>query len=328
MAKCKANILLLSLMQKKITEQTGNTRQLLAKPFLKWAGGKSQLLAVFRELYPPELAAGKIKYYYEPFLGSGAVFFDIIQQYRLRHAYLYDINEDLVLAYTVVQQQVHALIERLYAYQSAYLKLNGEKRSAFFYAERTVFNQQRPTIDYARFSDKWIARAAQLIFLNRTCFNGLYRVNAKGDFNTPAGDYANPTVCDENNLLAVSSVLAAATIKKANYTQVKKDIKKNSFVYFDPPYRPLNKTSAFVAYSTHAFMDKEQTALRDLFAYLHQQKHWVMLSNSDPKNKNAADNFFDDLYKDFILQRVPAKRMINSNASKRGIIHEIVVKNY
>jgi DNA adenine methylase len=299
-----------------------------ARPFLKWAGGKSQLLEKFQTLYPKELTEGKIKNLYEPFLGSGAVFFDVAQRYDIKQAFLYDVNEELVLAYKVIQSDVDALIEVLHQYQNKYLRFDKEKRKIFFYDQRSSYNQQRLVIDYKKYSAQWVNRAAQLIFLNRTCYNGLYRVNSKGEFNSPMGDYVNPTICDEHNLLAVSSVLTIADIKRADFTQIMKDIKAKSFVYFDPPYRPISKTASFKAYSNHAFGDAEQQKLAAIFAELDKRGAKVMLSNSDPKNVNTRDNFFDDLYNEFEIVRVPARRMINSNASKRGKINEIVVTNY
>lgn len=299
-----------------------------AKPFLKWAGGKTQLLSRFQQLYPAALKNKKIKNYYEPFLGSGAVFFDIVQHFKIENAYLYDINDELILTYKVIQQDAAKLIDFLFRYQQTWQKLNKKKREEYFYGQRANYNLQRFNIDYSKYSLAWIARAAQLIFLNRTCFNGLFRVNSKGEFNTPAGDYKNPAICDENNLLAVSKILEMATIKKTDYMQVKRDLKQNSFVYFDPPYRPISKTASFTAYSKQNFSDKDQNQLAFLFKFIDQQGQLVMLSNSDPKNIDTSDNFFDDLYKDFNLIRVPARRMINADASKRGSINEIVVTNY
>lgn len=299
-----------------------------AKPFLKWAGGKSQLLAKFQELYPKELRDKKIKHYYEPFLGSGAVFFDVAQRFNIEKAWLYDINEELILTYKVIQNDVLKLIDFLYRYQRTWLSLDKKKRDEYFYQQRTNYNLQRFNVDYSIYSEAWIPRAAQLIFINKTCFNGLYRVNSKGEFNTPVGDYKNPTICDEYNLLAVSKILEIAIIKKADFKQVKKDLKANSFVYLDPPYRPISKTASFTAYSNHNFGDKEQSELSGLFTHIHQKGGLAMISNSDPKNNNPSDNFFDTMYKDYHIVRVPARRMINSDASKRGAINEIVVTNY
>lgn len=299
-----------------------------AKPFLKWAGGKGQLLHKFQELYPKQLKEKKIKSYFEPFLGSGAVFFDVVQNFDVDIAYLYDINEELILSYKVIQKDVSKLIDFLHRYQGTYLKLNNIKRQEYFYDQRINYNHQRFNIDYNKYSEAWIPRAAQIIFLNRTCFNGLFRVNSKGEFNTPAGDYDNPKICDESNLLAVSKVLEKAVIKKADFKQVKKDLKDNSFIYFDPPYRPISKTASFKAYSKYDFSDTEQKTLAKLYSQLNDKGSLVMLSNSDPKNIDPSDNFFEEIYKDFNILRVPAKRMINSNASKRGEINEIVITNY
>ena len=289
-----------------------------AKPFLKWAGGKGQLLDKFQELYPKQLKQKKIKTFYEPFLGSGAVFFDIAQNYDIESAYLYDINEELILTYKVIQKDVSKLLDFLYRYQKNYLKLDKKQRQEFFYDQRTNYNLQRFNIDYNKYSEQWFPRAAQLIFLNRTCFNGLYRVNSKGEFNSPAGDYDNPTICDEQNLLAVHKVLQIAEIKKADFRQVVADLKDKSFVYFDPPYRPISKTANFRSYSKQDFSDNEQIELSKLFRELDKKGVKVMLSNSDPKNNNPTDNFFDGIYRGYNILRVPARRMINSDPTKRG----------
>ena len=299
-----------------------------AKPFLKWAGGKGQLLDKFKQFYPKQLKQKKIKTFYEPFLGSGAVFFDIAQNYELTSAYLYDINEELILTYKVIQKDVSKLLDFLYRYEKNYLKLNKKQRQEFFYDQRTNYNLQRFNIDYDKYSEHWFARAAQLIFLNRTCFNGLYRVNSKGEFNSPVGDYDKPTICDEENLLAVHQVLQIAEIKKADFRQVVRDLKDKSFVYFDPPYRPISKTANFKSYSKQDFSDNEQIELSKLFRELDKRGTKLMLSNSDPKNNNPNDNFFEQIYKDFNIFRVSTRRMINSDATKRGTINEIIVTNY
>lgn len=299
-----------------------------AKPFLKWAGGKGQLLQRFRDLYPEPLKANGISTFYEPFLGSGAVFFDIVQQYKVKSAYLYDINEELILTYQVIQKDVFKLIEFLYRYEKEYIQLNRTLRQEYYYAQRTNFNLNRFNIDYNKYSELWIPRAAQLIFLNRTCFNGLYRVNSRGEFNTPAGDYTNPTICDELNLISVHQVLQIAEIRKCDFKHNTISARDNAFIYFDPPYRPISKTASFKSYSKQDFTDSEQIELAKLFKQLDQQGCFVMLSNSDPKNTNPNDNFFDELYQDYYIERVQAKRMINSDSSKRGIINEIIVTNY
>ncbi len=315
-------------LENNVVDDLFNEYNIGAKPFLKWAGGKGQLLEKFQELYPKELKNKKIKNFYEPFLGSGAVFFDIAQKYKIENAFLYDINEELILTYKVIQKDVSTLIDFLYRYQKNYHKLDKIKRQEFFYDQRTNYNLQRFNIDYDKYSENWFPRAAQLIFLNKTCFNGLYRVNSKGEFNSPAGDYDNPTICDEQNLLAVNKVLQIAEIRKADFKDIINDFKSNSFVYFDPPYRPISKTSNFKSYSKHGFEDNEQIQLAKIFKFIHEEGSCAMLSNSDPKNIDPNDNFFDDIYNDFNIIRVPARRMINSNGAKRGIINEIIVTNY
>ena len=299
-----------------------------AKPFLKWVGGKRQLIEQLRNLYPNELNENKIKNYYEPFVGGGAVFFDVVQNYDVKNAYLYDINEELVLCYQVIQKDVYKLIEFLHKYERLYKQLSEKNQKQFYYELRESYNLHRFNIDYEKYRENWIPRAAQTIFLNKTCFNGLVRFNSSGAFNTPMGKYSNPKILDETNLLHVSKVLEIATIKKADFKQVKKDIKNNSFVYFDPPYRPISATSSFTSYSKYNFEDDEQLQLAALFMDLDKDGHKLMLSNSDPKNTNEHDDFFDSIYEKFRITRVAAKRSINSNPLKRNAINEIVVTNY
>lgn len=299
-----------------------------AKPFLKWAGGKSQLLDKFQDLYPEELKRNKISTYVEPFLGSGAVFFDIVQRYPIQQAFLFDVNEELILTYRVIQQDVVKLVEKLWDYQRKYSRLKKEKRTEFYYRQRAGYNKQRYRLDYRTYSEKWVSRAALLIFLNRTCYNGLYRVNSRGEFNSPAGAYDNPTICDEKNLLAVHQALQVAEIRCADFREAGQAVSNNSFVYFDPPYRPISKTSAFKAYSSNGFSDKDQMDLANLFKRLDKLGAKAMLSNSDPRNVDPRDDFFDNLFDGYHIVRVPAKRLINSNPSGRGMINEIVVTNY
>lgn len=302
----------------------GNT----AKPFLKWAGGKSQLLDKFLTYYPAELKNGIITNYYEPFIGGGAVFFDVAQRFDIKSAFLYDINQELILVYRVIQQDVLKLIEKLDSIQKNYRKLDENAQSVFYYKVREVFNRQHLKTNYLRYSEDWILRAAQIIFMNKACFNGLFRFNRKGEFNVPAGRYKNPKILDENNLAAVSKLLSIAEIKNVGFETVENEIKDNSFVYFDPPYRPISKTSGFTAYSKFKFEDEEQRQLAELFHRLNKSGIKLMLSNSDPKNFDPGDNFFDEIYGKYNITRIPARRSINSNASKREAINEIVVTNY
>lgn len=298
------------------------------KPFLKWAGGKGQLLEAFQNFYPKELSGGKIENYCEPFVGGGAVFFDIVQKYPVKSALLCDNNEDLILTYLVIQKEVQTLIDQLDRLQDRYLKLNEEKRTAYYYKVREQFNKQKKSVNFNRFSMKWAERAAQIIFLNRTCFNGLFRFNSRGEFNVPQGRYKNPKILDAENLLKISKLLSIAEIQKADFREIKGRITENTFIYYDPPYRPLNQTSRFTAYSKNAFGDPEQIALAALFAELNQKGVKQMLSNSDPKNHNPEDHFFDELYSGFHISRVPARRSINSNGLKRKAINEIIVTSY
>ncbi len=302
--------------------------QVDAKPFLKWVGGKRQLLSQFEDLYPEELKYKRIENYFEPFVGGGAVFFDVVQKYEIQNAYLYDINEELILCYLVIQKDVNKLLEFLNKYDKSYKKLNEKKQQEFYYELRDAYNLNRFNIDYNKYSDTWIPRAAQTIFLNKTCFNGLFRFNSKGAFNSPQGKYKNPRIVDEANLLNVSKLLEIAVIRRADFREIRHDMREHSFVYFDPPYRPISETASFTSYSKFNFEDDEQIQLASLFFDLHNQGHKLMLSNSDPKNVNPDDNFFETIYSNFKISRVDAKRSINSNPDKRNIIKEIVVTNY
>jgi DNA adenine methylase len=301
------------------------------KPFLKWAGGKSQLLPQFEKHLPPELVAGKITNYIEPFLGGGALFLAIAQRYAVQHAYLTDINPELILVYRVVQRDPSALIAQLEQHQKSYLARSEEQRADYFYTVRDQYNAQRTEINYNHYTSAWVTRAARMIFLNKTCFNGLFRVNAKGEFNVPFGRYKNPTICDPNNLAGVSALLQNAELQIAPFTACEPWVTAKTFVYFDPPYRPISPTSSFTSYSSHRFDDAAQIALAAFFAHLHQAYGAkLMLSNSDPTPLNPDDQFFKQYYQDknFRLHRVLANRMINAHVDKRGKITELLITNY
>jgi DNA adenine methylase len=307
---------------------TNNTAP-IAKPFLKWAGGKTQLLPQLRDHYPDALAAGEIARYVEPFLGGGAVFLDVMQRSTVVEAHLFDINPELIVAYTAVQRDPQGLIERLAEYRNRYEQLDEAGRAQFFYAVRTHYNTQQAAVDFNTFSPAWIERAVDLIFLNKTCYNGLFRVNAAGYFNAPHGRYTRPAIFDTENLLAVSRVLQRATLHLGGFETCAGVVDAHTFVYFDPPYRPISRTANFNTYAADRFGDDEQRRLAAFFARLDAQTGArLLLSNSDPKNVDPTDNFFDDLYARFIVRRVAASRMINSVASKRGKLTEILVMNY
>ena len=298
------------------------------KPFLKWAGGKGQLVQKFSNIYPEELIRGQIKNYYEPFLGGGAVFFDIASNYKVKSARLYDINNELILAYKVVQKDVIKLIEFLTRYKTFYLSLSYDKRKEYYYEIRRNYNLQRFNTDYKNYSENWIPRAAQMIFLNKICYNGLFRVNSKGEFNSPAGVYENPQIFDQENLINASRLLSCSELIEADFKDFSPANVEESFIYFDPPYRPISQTAYFTSYVKEEFKDADQYKLANIFKELNKKGAKLMLSNSDPKNTDPNDNFFDVLYRDYYIKRIPAKRMVNSVVTKRGEINELVVTNY
>lgn len=299
-----------------------------ARPFLKWAGGKTQLLEQFQKYFPDELKNGLIHNYYEPFLGSGAIFFFIAQNYPIRKAFLSDINEDLVLTFLVVQNYVYELIDELDLLKRRYIEKNDPERENIFYEIRNEFNIERKKINYNKLGSDWVRRAAQLIFLNKTCFNGLFRLNRKGEFNVPFGRYKNPKIFDQENLLNANNVLQIAEIFITDFEKIKEKMNDDFFIYFDPPYRPISTTASFTSYSKYDFTDEDQKRLAKFYSELGINGNKLMLSNSDPKNENPHDDFFDRLYGQFNITRVQANRMINSNGEKRGKINELLITNY
>ncbi len=292
----------------------------VAKPFLKWAGGKGQLLDTFDKMFPQELIEGKIKTYIEPFVGGGAVLFHILQNYKIEKAQINDINKELINCYRCIKADVEEVIKPLSILEKEYL--SSENRNKYFYNVRERYNQIHLNGHYD------YEKCADFIFLNHTCFNGLYRVNKEGKFNVPHGKYKKPLICDKENLRLCSQLLQKVEINFGSYEQVLEKADANTFLYFDPPYRPLLENNSFVSYDKAGFDDIDQIKLSQNYRNLNKQNCLLMLSNSDPKNINEKDNFFDDLYKSFNIERVYAKRMINCQANKRGNITEIVVTNY
>lgn len=292
----------------------------VSKPFLKWAGGKGQLINTFDEMFPNELTEGKIKTYIEPFVGGGAILFHVLQNYNIEKAYINDINKELINCYRCIQANVEEVINQLQNLEQDYLV--SEDRTNYFYKVRNRYNEIHLNGHYD------FEKCADFIFLNKTCFNGLYRVNKDGKFNVPHGKYKNPLICDKDNLRLCAKLLQKVEISYGSYEQVLEKADNNTFVYFDPPYRPLIENNSFVSYDKSGFDDDDQIKLANYYKTLNNKKCLLMLSNSDPKNTNKDDNFFDDLYKGFEIERVFAKRMINCQASKRGDITEIVVMNY
>ncbi len=305
-------------------------KTIAVRPFLKWAGGKGKLLPQLQTCFPADLENGSVRKYVEPFVGSGAVFFYIAQNYHhiIQKFWISDINPDLIVTYKTIQQKVEAVINRLHSIQKEYLPKSEAARKEYFYQMRSLFNQKRSLQAFGEDIQPNVERTAQIIFLNRTCFNGLFRVNSKGEFNVPHGQYKNPKICYEDNLRKIAEILQKTHIHCGDYTTSQSFIDERSFVYLDPPYRPINKTSRFTSYSQFAFGDAEQLALRDFCLDLDKKGAKFMLSNSDPKNENPEDDFFEQAYQGFSLHRLQASRHINSNKYKRGKINELLIVNY
>jgi DNA adenine methylase len=300
-----------------------------AKPFLKWVGGKSQLLEQLELYFPSELKKGRLKQYVEPFLGGGAMYFEISEKYNIKNALLSDLNKDLILVYVVVQQKPECLLDFLKQFQDEYDATIQEKRNSLFLSVREHFNSQRFEINYSKLSENWIPRAAQFIFLNKTCFNGLFRLNSKGEFNVPYGKYKTATIFDEEIILSASNLLQNATIKQSKYTDCYKKINQDTFVYFDPPYRPISQTSNFTSYIGNDFCDREQIELAEFYRKIDCEKGAkLMLSNSDPQNINPDDRFFEKAYKGYNICKVFASRAVNCKGGKRGKINELLITNY
>jgi DNA adenine methylase len=299
-----------------------------ARPFLKWAGGKGDLLRQLEGFLPAGLADGSIIRYVEPFVGGGAVFFHVAQGYSLANLCIADINHELVLIYRAIQRDLDTLVALLRELEARYLALDEPVRKEFYYATRDRLNARLASFDYERYGPDWVGRAATLIFLNRTCYNGLFRVNAKGEFNVPFGRYRRPKICDEENLSAVSAVLQRTRIETGDFALLEPLADQRTFVYFDPPYRPISATASFTSYSRHSFDDTEQLRLADFYRRLDKTGAKLMLSNSDPKNIDPGDDFFERAYPGFHIRRVAARRRINRNADDRGPVTEVLITNY
>lgn len=286
----------------------------MARPFLKWAGGKGQLLGVIGENLPAAFNT-----YIEPFAGSGAVMFDILNRRNVGHVIINDINSDLVNTYIVIRDNCEELIAELRELQERYLAEDEENRGVCFYEIRDLYNQRNAGN---------ILQAGYFIFLNRTCFNGLYRVNARNLFNVPHGKYRNPKICDAENLRAVSEALRDVDVRNEDYELLRNDVTEGTFVYLDPPYKPISETSAFTSYIAGGFGDDEQIRLKHFCDFITEQGAFFMLSNSDPTFVDAKNLFFDDLYADYHIRRVAAKRAINANGNNRGEVNELLITNY
>ncbi len=296
------------------------TKENIAKPFVKWAGGKSQLI------HEIDKAIQKNKNdkftYIEPFVGGGAVLFWILEHFpNLEKVIINDINPDLIITYKTIKSNVFDLIKILKAWETEYhvFKELPEDRKEYYYKKRELFNSR---------AEDTITHSALFIFLNRTCFNGLYRVNQSNGFNVPIGSYKTPMICDEDNLQSVNKALQKVDILNGDFSETIKFTTNNTIFYLDPPYKPLSETSSFNSYSKDEFNDNEQIRLKEFCDKIDLLGHRWILSNSDVKGKNPEDNFFDDLYRNYNISRVKARRNINANGEKRGELNELLIINY
>lgn len=292
-----------------------------AKPFIKWVGGKSQLLEQLDFHLPADFENWQDVTYIEPFVGGGAMLFYMLQRYQnITRAIINDVNQDLIMCYRTVRDCPNELIESLFDIENAYLSLQTEEdRKNYFLSIRNRYNEKN--LDQ-------IENTTFFFFLNRTCFNGLYRVNKKGLFNVPFGKYSNPTICDADTILADSELLKRVEILTGDFESTFHYAMGNTLFYFDPPYRPLSETSSFTDYSKDSFNDDAQIRLKKFCDRINDSGYKFLLSNSDCKRENEETSFFDDLFNAYQIDRVWAARYINSNPLKRGKLTEILVRNY
>lgn len=300
--------------------------EIMARPFLKWAGGKTQLLEEIEKRLPPCPKDGYD--YVEPFLGGGALFFHLQEKGMIKTALLNDTNPELILCYRAVRDHVDELIKELKRYQADEIPNELEERKKHFFETRNEIWNKNLCIEPFRMElTDMVKRVVLTIYMNKACYNGLFRVNSKGEFNTPFGFPKNKNICDEEGLKQASEALQNVELRNDDCFELKIDSKKRNFVYFDPPYRPITETS-FTAYDKSGFNDEHQKKLRDLALSCRNKGIDVLISNSDPKNYDENDDFFDDLYEDFFIERIGARRMVNSDGRKRGEIDEILVRSY
>ena len=292
-----------------------------AKPFIKWVGGKGQLIDQLTNLLPKDFCCWKDTTYIEPFVGGGAMLFYMLQHFpNIKHAVINDINTDLTTCYQTIRDNAEELILSLKNIEEYYLSIKEEEeRKSFFMSVREQYNQKNLAP---------VDNTTKFIFLNRTCFNGLYRVNKSGLFNVPFGKYKNPKICDPQTIRKDSELLQRVEILNGDFEETFNYAKGNTLFYFDPPYRPLSDTSSFNDYTKESFNDDTQIRLKEYCDRINNAGYSFMLSNSDCKGKTESDNFFDILYKDYQIERVWASRSINANPNKRGKLTEILVHNY
>lgn len=299
-------------------------RAVVPKPFVKWAGGKGNLLQKLEALLPTDFDDLENVTYIEPFVGGGAMMFHMLQRHKcIRRAVINDINADLIRCYQLIANEPQTIIDRLKNIENNYYSVEFPTRKELFYAYRDQYNSEGIHPD---------ERAALFIFLNHTCFNGLYRVNAAGKFNVPYGHYKKPVICNEELIMADHHLLNTVELvirKPGDYKLVRQNLSRNhpNFVYFDPPYRPLSATSSFKEYSNNPFEDRQQEELKQFCDRLSTQNCLIMQSNSDSKTEDG-NSYFEALYKGFDIQRVLASRFINADPEKRKKLTEVVIRNY
>lgn len=291
------------------------------KPFIKWVGGKAQLIEQLDSYLPADFDNLENVTYIEPFVGGGAMLFYMLQKYpNIKTAVINDINPDLTMCYQMVRDNPEDIISSLMSVQTDYKSLKTEEDKRNYYLKvRDIYNQKNLNP---------VENTTLFFFLNRTCFNGLYRVNKKGLFNVPFGKYVNPQICDEATIRGDSKLLKNVKILTGDFEKTFNYADGNTLFYFDPPYRPLSNTSSFNDYAQETFNDGAQLRLKEYCDKVDEAGFKFMLSNSDGKGKNANDDFFDELYKKYPIERVWASRSINSNPKKRGKLTEILVHNY
>jgi DNA adenine methylase len=296
----------------------------MASPFLKWAGGKRQLIEQISQRFPRDLQNYTI--YVEPFVGGGAVLFHLLERNEFEEVHIFDINPELTLCYQILKESASKVWNNLDLLVNEYPPHETKDRSEYYYSVRNEWNKGVPELSTMSKTEK-IVRVAQTIFLNKTCFNGLFRVNRKGEFNVPLGSYKKPSFPTRQELLTVQKALTNVLIHLGSFEECRDLINENTFVYFDPPYRPLSKTSSFVSYAKGAFDDDDQKRLAQFIQDVDEKGAKFILSNSDPKNTVQEDNFFDELYPGFRIDRVLCNRAINSKPGKRGPVTELLIGN-
>lgn len=274
------------------------------KPFVKWAGGKRQLIPILNENLPKSFGT-----YYEPFIGGGALLFHILTERNAQKCSISDLNSDLVLTYTTIRDKIDELVSSLKNHEKNYQ----DDSKTYYYSVR----ESNPRSE--------IEKTSRLLFLNRTCFNGLYRVNSKGKFNVPLGRYTNPNIVNEDNLRSVSAILntSKVAIKCRDFESVLRDARKGDLIYFDPPYQPVSDTANFTSYTNKSFTYEDLNRLAELCLKLDSKGCKVLLSNSD--SKEVAKIFSDKPWK---INKIQANRSINSNSKKRTGHFELLIKNY